>query len=169
MKKPYNRPQTSQGPTCYQCGGPHLKRNCPQLAGGLGGSDDCRKCFICDKLGHFANNCPEKKNLGVKKPSASPAERARATGTVFALTSTEATKSGNLILEPCLLLGQLVLVLFDSGATHSFIANACMGRLNLVKRDLGCELLVSTPTSGQVATSLVCVGCSMEVTGVDSR
>jgi len=32
MKKSYSRPQTSQGPTCYQCGGPHLKRNCPQLA-----------------------------------------------------------------------------------------------------------------------------------------
>ena len=56
-------------------------------------------------------------------------------------------------------------MLFDSGATHSFIANACVGRLNLVKRDLGCELLVSTPSSGQVATNSVCAGCSMEVTG----
>ena len=81
------------------------------------------------------------------------------------MTSTEATQSGNLILEPCLLLGQLVLVLFDSEATHSFIANACVGRLNLVKRNLGCEFLVSTPSSGQVATSSVCVGCSMEVAG----
>jgi len=34
-----------------------------------------------------------------------------------------------------------------------------------VTRDLGCELLVSTPSSGQVATSSVCIGCSMEVTG----
>jgi len=34
-----------------------------------------------------------------------------------------------------------------------------------VTRDLGCELLVSTPSSGQVATSSVCVGCSMEVAG----
>jgi len=81
------------------------------------------------------------------------------------LTSTKATKSGNLILEPCLLLGQIVLVLFDSRVTHSFIANACVGRLNLVKRDLGCELLISTPSSCQVATSSVCVGCSMEVAG----
>jgi len=62
-----------------------------------------------------------------------------------------------------LLIGQSILVLFDSGATHSFISNACVGRLNLEKRDLGCELLVSTPSSGQVATSSVCVGCVMEV------
>jgi len=101
----------------------------------------------------------------VKKPVASPVERARAVGRVFALTSIEATRSGNLILEPCLLLGYLVLVLFNCGATHSFIANACVGRLNLVKHDFGCELLVSTPSSGQVATSSVCVGCSMEVAG----
>ena len=125
MEKPYSRPQTSQGPTCYQCGGPHLKRNCPQLTSGVGGSDDRRKCFICDKPGHFANNCPEKKSIGAKKPAASLVERARATGRVFAMTSTKATQSGNLILEPCLLIGQSVLVLFDFGATHSFISKAC--------------------------------------------
>jgi len=34
-----------------------------------------------------------------------------------------------------------------------------------VERDLGCELLVSTPSSGQMATSSVCIGCSMEVAG----
>ena len=67
------------------------KRNCPQLVGGVGGSGDRRKCFIGDKPGHFANNCLEKKSPGAKKPTASPAERARAAGRVFALTTTEAT------------------------------------------------------------------------------
>ena len=56
-------------------------------------------------------------------------------------------------------------MLFDSRATHSFISNACVGRLSLEKRDLGCELLVSTPSSSQVATSSVCIGCSMVVAG----
>ena len=130
MKKPYSRPQTSQGPSCYQCGGPHLKRNCSQLAGGVGGSEDHRKCFICDKSGHFTNNCLEKKSLVTKKPAASPAERARAAGRVFALTTTEATQSGNLILEPCMLFGNVVLVFFDSEATHSFISNVAWGDCN---------------------------------------
>ncbi|XP_027905905.1 uncharacterized protein LOC114165494 [Vigna unguiculata] len=94
MKKSYSRPQTSQGPTCYQCGRPHLKRNCPHLAGGVGGSGDCHKCFICDKPGHFANNCPEKKSPSAKKPATLPVERARAAGRVFALTTIEATQSG---------------------------------------------------------------------------
>ena len=128
MKKSYSRPPTSGGPTCYHYGGPHLKRNCPQLTGGVGGSSDRRKCFICDKPSHFANNCPEKKSPGAKKPAvASPTERARAVGRVFAMTFTEATQSGNLIMQPCLLMGHDVLVLFDSGATHSFISNACVG------------------------------------------
>ncbi|XP_027913811.1 uncharacterized protein LOC114173541 [Vigna unguiculata] len=145
MKKPYSRPQTSQGPSYYQCGGPHLKRNYPQLASRVGGSGDHRKCFICDKPGHFANNCYEKKSLGTKKPAASPAERARAAGRVFALTTTEATQLGNLILEPCVLFGNVVLVLFDSGATHSFISNVCMGRLKLVTHDLDVSCLFQLP------------------------
>jgi len=35
----------------------------------------------------------------------------------------------------------------------------------LERHDLDCELLVSTPSSGQVATSSVCIGCMIEVAG----
>jgi len=58
-----------------------------------------------------------------------------------------------------------VLVLFDSRASHSFISHDCVKKLGLSTRDLGCELIVSTPASGQVATNSACVGCSLEVEG----
>jgi len=92
-------------------------------------------------------------------------ERPKAAGRVFALTSVEATQSGNLILDKCLLSDHSLLVLFDSRATHSFISKECVSRLGLVVRDLGCELTVSTLASGLVSTNLVFVGCSIEVEG----
>ena len=56
-------------------------------------------------------------------------------------------------------------MLFDSGATHSFVSNECVGRLGLDMRELECELIVATPTSGEVSTTSVYVGCPMEVAG----
>jgi len=81
------------------------------------------------------------------------------------MTNTKATRSGNLILDYCLLFGNSVLVLFDSGASHSFISHDCVEKLGLSTRDLGCELIVSTPASGPVSTNSACVGCLMEVEG----
>jgi len=81
------------------------------------------------------------------------------------MTSIEATQLVNLIMQSCLLGRHNVLVLFDSRATHSFISDACATKLSLKRRDLDCELLVSTPSSGQVATSSVYVGCVIEVAG----
>jgi len=36
-------------------------------------------------------------------------------------------------------------VLYDSGATHSFVSNECVRRLGLVMRELACDLIVATP------------------------
>ena len=58
-----------------------------------------------------------------------------------------------------------MLVLFDSGASHSFISHDCVKKLGLSTRDLGCELLVSMPASRQVSTTSACIGCSIEVEG----
>jgi len=166
MKKPYSRPTWTRPEfKCYQCGGAHLKRNYPQLTSKTGGTGFIRKCYICDQPGHYADKCPNKKDIIVRKIVAPAIEKPKATGRVFAMTSTEATQSGNLILQQCLLMGHKVLVLFDSGATHSFISDECARRLNLEKRELGCELIVSTPTSRQIAANAICVGLPIEVVG----
>ena len=37
---------------CFQCGGPHLRRNCPQLQ-----QTQEDHCYICGKVGHYAREC----------------------------------------------------------------------------------------------------------------
>ena len=54
--------------------------------------------------------------------------------------------------------GNSLIVLFDSGATHSFIAYDCVRRLGLPTTKLPYDLYVSTPTEGTVMTSSFCLG-----------
>ncbi|WVZ19293.1 hypothetical protein V8G54_006615 [Vigna mungo] len=91
--------------------------------------------------------------------------RPQATGRVHALTGMEAASSGDLIIGTCFLDGRSCVVLYDSGATHSFVSTACVERLGLLVRELQCDLTVSTPASGLVRTSTVCARCAVEVEG----
>jgi len=61
----------------------------------------------------------------------------------------------------CLIAGVSCCVLYDSGATHSFVSDSCVKRLGLPV----CELAVSTPASGLVTTSSLCARCPVEVKG----
>jgi len=56
-------------------------------------------------------------------------------------------------------------VLFDSGATHSFVSESCVRELGLSVCELPFDLVVSTPASGLVRTSSVCAICPVEVEG----
>ena len=40
------------GVQCFQCRGPHLRRNCPQLQ-----QTQEDRCYICGKVGHYAREC----------------------------------------------------------------------------------------------------------------
>jgi len=49
-------------------------------------------------------------------------------------------------------------VLFDSGATHSFVSEECVSRLGLVVRDLGCELTGLIEVAGRrFKVNLICL------------
>ncbi|XP_020218013.1 uncharacterized protein LOC109801376 [Cajanus cajan] len=102
--------------------------------GGSMGSVPRNNCFNCGKPGHRAIECRTSRvitcfNYQEKGHKANECPMNRK-GRVFALSGAEATQSEDLIHGMCFINGTPLIVLYDSGATHSF------------------ELIVETPTSG---------------------
>jgi len=91
--------------------------------------------------------------------------RPQAAGRVYAMTSTEVVRSGNLIIGSCMIAGRSLCVLYDSGATHSFVSKSKVLELGLPVRELQFDLVVYTPASGKVRTSTLCARCLLEVEG----
>ena len=57
-------------------------------------------------------------------------------------------------------------VLFDSSASHSFIAASCVRVLGLEFETLGEPLHVSCPLGTKVRIDRICQGCELEIFGI---
>ena len=129
-----------------------------------GKSHDSRPCLFCQnvyywcrKQGHYAKDCSTGKlmnNLVPKPPTK---------GRIFTLSGKEATQSLDMIKCICFLKNTLLIALFDSRATHSFISIDCVKKLNLSLSSLPSDLLISTPIGEKVSTSQDCLNCSILV------
>ncbi|XP_054801528.1 uncharacterized protein LOC129305553 [Prosopis cineraria] len=97
-------------------------------------------------MGHIDHNCLEAVTDG---RSVIPAR-------VFAMSKEEAEASPKLIKCMIVLNDKQVEALFDSGATHSFIALDCMTRLKMFVYEMDVVINVSTPTGASAKTSRVC-------------
>ncbi|KAE9604435.1 putative aspartic peptidase domain-containing protein [Lupinus albus] len=81
------------------------------------------------------------------------------------MSGAETSDVDGLIKGNCMVAGFPLLVLFDSGATHSFVSNDCVDRLKLQTESLPFDLVVSTPTDVPVVVSTVVSRCPVVVNG----
>jgi len=143
--------------TCYKCGKPgHISSNYP---------DKGMIYFNCRQMGHIQRDCPYPKKEHNGGGLNDQTGHLKATGRVFTLNGAKASKSKDLIQGKCFINRIPLLVLFDSGATHSFISYLCVGKLKLSVSFLNKDMVVETPTSGSMLTSNVCLNCPVEISG----
>nr|XP_027190148.1 uncharacterized protein LOC113786559 [Cicer arietinum] len=126
-------------------------------------------CFNCQQQGHISTTCPYPRKTPQPGNQSSKASRPKSNGRVFALSGAGASEKDNLIQGTCLISDTPLFVLFDCGATHSFVSLDCVRRLGLHVSRLQYELIVNTPTSDSVDTSSVCLDVSIHVCGRDFR
>ncbi|XP_061361820.1 uncharacterized protein LOC133305579 [Gastrolobium bilobum] len=107
----------------------------------------------CGQSGHFISDCPQNVNQ--------PSSQAR----VFTLYANEAQKYPNLIRGNVILNDYPLSVIFDSGASGSFIAGHTAMRIGITLAPLPYELQISTPTGGSCTASEICRGCILQFEG----
>ncbi|XP_057432389.1 uncharacterized protein LOC130725155 [Lotus japonicus] len=122
-------------------------------------ANECGKeivCWKCQKPGHVERNCP---NAAKAKPVLNTARgrRPSAPDHVFAISGEQVAVTDELIQGTCIIAGTSLMVLFDSGATHSFIAEECVKKLGLLTADLPFDSVVTTPAADRLVTCTACL------------
>src|SRR3954468_22904576 len=138
-------PRSSAPPVCRSCGKNHLGRCAFEGV----------KCFHCHQEGHMARNCPQNRNQ----------VQGRGTGRVYTLDAKKTKSDNSLIAGTCFINGHSCFVLFDCGATHSFVSLQCMKRLGLQATPVFPPMAVTTAMDEMVETPLVCENCVLSVGG----
>ncbi|XP_058202902.1 uncharacterized protein LOC131317362 [Rhododendron vialii] len=170
---------------CYKCNQPgHIRAQCPQLL---------KACYNCGKTDHFAWSCPQgagarSESGSVQQPGSSGVDRGTSSsapsqgsgqrggfvqgqgtqGRIFNI-NTSASPSVSQAPETSVVRGTFLLfnsfarVLFDSGASHSFIVASFVCALELDTENLDSPLFVETPLGGKSSLNRICKGCELVI------
>jgi hypothetical protein len=87
-------------------------------------------------------------------------------GKVNHMTSDKAQQAQDVVLVMFLTSSHPATILFDSGASHSFITSSFVAKHNLLIANMKHTMLVSSP-GGEMRTKLICPVVSISIRGVD--
>ena len=114
------------------------------------------QCFKCKNMGHYATDCPELKNAGVVKPN--PFNK----GHVNHVNVEEIYDEPDAVIGKFLINSIPTLVLFDSGASHSFISRVFVDKHELPTVVLKSSILISSP-GAEMSASLGCYQLTLAI------
>ena len=157
-----NKTQPKNDVKCFKCGGSHYKRDCTW--------PDEWKCHNCGKPGHKAVVCPSgqgsQHQLSRGKQQLEGQQKTVTQGRVYALTQQDANASNSVVTGMIKLFSSNVYVLFDTGATHSFVSVRLVRENNeLTPTSLEFELCISTPSGDVFVVNQICKKCRLNIEG----
>jgi hypothetical protein len=136
-----------------------------------------RRCFNCGEKGHYANRYPNPRTCA--NQSTRPHLFLLMEPTLFLLLPNKTMLVGvnHVVVEeaqeaPHVVIGMFfvndasTVVLFDSGASHSFISTAYVGKHNLPLALLRCQMIVSS-LRGDMTARQLCPKVNLKIRGVD--
>jgi hypothetical protein len=110
-------------------------------------------CFACGKPSHKSFECPDKKAAatparapapGGRPPQAAP-PTAAGRGRLNHLTEEEAADAPDVVIGKFLVCGTSALVLFDTGATGSYVTSRFVNKLSLPTTTRSVTIITSSP------------------------
>ncbi|XP_030449845.1 uncharacterized protein LOC115672208 [Syzygium oleosum] len=141
-----------------------MRRDCPTERNS---TSDSRSCYLCGQRGHLAHSCFMRRNApSVGKPQENP-QRQRTSGKVFAMIEKDAAASNAVVAGNISIAPQCAYVLFDHGATHSFISTKFKKKFDVLPEPLEYELRVDTPTGDFLVVDHVLKRCVLLINNVE--
>ena len=172
----YRFPRDPEGlGRCFNCGSSEHKRNkCPRKP---------VTCFSCNKTGHLRMFCGTKRGAparsdtrtsqkgqewskDARKEQGKDQKPGNTSGPrVFEMRKEDEEEIVPAATGTALIRSQTVRVLFDTGATHSFISEECARRLG-VRKSVSKPYVIRMPNGNQVKGNLEVKNCPIELCGM---
>jgi hypothetical protein len=122
-------------------------------------------CFKCGMNGHLARQCPHKLSATGAGSQSRPQEQQNYTyGKINHVTTDEAQQAQDIVLGMFLASSHPATVLFDLGASHSFISSSFVVKHQLPITIMKQTILVSSP-GGEMSSKHICPAISITIRG----